>query len=70
MAKVKKNSAKFQQDAVIARLYKDARSKPTGKTATDIALANGISMSFVRLRKAAELEARPKLSFKFLATGI
>ena len=60
----KRNSGKFQQDAVIGRFAKDARG-----TQNSTAVALGLNQGKAKAEYAAKQEARVRVSFKFLATG-
>jgi hypothetical protein len=60
----KRNSGKFQQDAVIGRFAKDARG-----TQNSTAVAQGLKQGQAKAEYAAKQEAPVRVSFKFLATG-
>jgi hypothetical protein len=64
MAIGRKNSGKFQQDAVIGRFAKDARGVQKSVT-VEAALAQGKA----KAEYAAKQPERVRVSFKFLATG-
>jgi len=69
MAKLTKNNGKFQEDATVGKFRKDARSTVTFTSATDVALANGATLTLLKARRLAALNAKPRMSFKFLSTG-
>ena len=60
----KRNSGKFQQDAVVGRFAKDARGVQKS-TAVEAALKQGQA----KAAYAAKQQAAARVSFKFLATG-
>jgi hypothetical protein len=64
MAKVTRNSGKFQQDATISMLARDARG-----TQNSTAVAQGLKQGQAKADYAAKQEAPTRVSFKFLATG-
>ena len=59
----KRNSGKFQQDAVIGRFAKDARGTQNS-TAVEAALVQGQA----KAEYVAAQKDQPRVSFKFLAT--
>jgi hypothetical protein len=60
----KKNSGKFQQDAVIGQFSRDARSTVGGTT-----VAQALKQGEARAEYVASQPNRVRMSFKFLATG-
>jgi hypothetical protein len=60
----KRNSGKFQQDAVVGQFAKDARSQVGGA-----AVAAGLKQGKARTEYVASQPERVRMSFKFLATG-
>ena len=60
----KRNSGKFQQDAVVGRFAKDARG-----TQKSVAVEVGLKQGRAKAEYAAKQEAPARVSFKFLATG-
>jgi hypothetical protein len=64
MAIGRKNSGKFQQDAVIGRFAKDARG-----TQKSVAVESALAQGKAKAEYAAKQTERVRVSFKFLATG-
>jgi hypothetical protein len=64
MAIGRKNSGKFQQDAVIGRFAKDARG-----TQKSVAVEAALAQGKAKAEYAAKQTERVRVSFKFLATG-
>jgi hypothetical protein len=64
MAIGRRNSGKFQQDAVIGKFARDARGTQNS-TAVEAALEQGIA----KAEYLANQKDQPRVSFKFLATG-
>jgi hypothetical protein len=60
----KRNSGKFQQDAVIGRFAKDARG-----TQNSTAVAAALEQGIAKAEYLAAQKDQPRVSFKFLATG-
>ena len=67
MAKAKKNSGKFQQDAIMGQLMREAKGQASQSTAAHQAMQGAAAKAvYQAVRKA---EAPVRVSFKFLATG-
>jgi len=64
MAKGKRNSGKFKQDAILGQFSRDARVG--GNTTT---VAQAIKQGQRKAEYQAKQEAPVRVSFKFLATG-
>ena len=64
MAIGRRNSGKFQQDAVVGRFAKDARG-----TQKSVAVEAGLKQGKAKAEYAAKQPERVRVSFKFLATG-
>ena len=60
----KKNSGKFQQDAVVGRFARDARG-----TQNSVAVGVALKQGQAKAEYAAKQQAPERVSFKFLATG-
>jgi len=68
MAKFTKNSGIVRQDAVTGMFRNDVRST-SRNSATAQAIRNGKKMAVVREQKKVQMEAKPRMSIKFLTTG-
>ena len=64
MAKGKRNSGKFKQDAILGQFSRDA--KVGGNTST---VAQALAQGQKKAAYVAKQEAPVRVSFKFLATG-
>jgi hypothetical protein len=60
----KKNSGKFQQDAVVGRFARDARG-----TQNSVAVGVALKQGQAKAEYAAKQQAPTRVSYKFLATG-
>ena len=67
MAKKSTNSGFERQAAVMGQMSRDARSKATGKSAVDLAMAGKEKREAYRAEQEAKKEER--VSFRFLSTG-
>ena len=68
MAKFTKNSGIVRQDAIIGKFRQDVRSTSMN-SATAQAIRDGKKMAVVREQKKVQMEAKPRMSIKFLTTG-